>query len=124
MEHARFGHTPAQERKIFELTNEIPELVYVADTETFELLFINKAGIESMKLESWEGQKCYRALQGRDAPCPFCTNNRLSTDEVYAWEHENPISGRHYLLKDKLVEWGGRLARMEIAFDITEQTRQ
>ena len=29
--------------------------------------------------------------------------------------------GRHFLLKDKLSDWDGRPARLEIAVDITEQ---
>lgn len=29
--------------------------------------------------------------------------------------------GRHFLLKDKLIDWDGRPARLEIAVDITEQ---
>ena len=40
--------------------------------------------------------------------------------ENYTWEFTNPITKRHYLLKDRLLQWDGRPARIEIAFDITE----
>lgn len=40
---------------------------------------------------------------------------------MYQWEFFNPIVKRHYLLKDKLVQWGERgLVRMEIALDVTD----
>ena len=109
---------------MLELMNELPELVYVADIDTYELLFANTAGKQKFGLENPEGQKCYRVLQGLDSPCPFCTNSKLSLDEVYTWEHTNPRVNSHYLLKDKLVEWGGKKARLEIAFDITQQINE
>ena len=37
------------------------------------------------------------------------------------WELANPISHRHYLLRDKLTRWNGRLARLEFAVDTTEK---
>lgn len=105
---------------MFDLMNEIPELVYVSDLENYDLLLVNTAGRETFHLKDSQGLKCYQALQGRDAPCPFCTNARLNTETPYTWEFTNPLTQRHYLLKDKLIRWKGRLARLEIAFDITE----
>ena len=49
-----------------------------------------------------------------------CTNEHLSPGENYTWEYTNPLTKRHYLLKDRIIEWEGRPARMEIAFDTTE----
>lgn len=100
--------------------NEMTELMYVADVETYDLLFVNDAGKKLFHLKDVEGLKCYKALQGFDAPCDFCTNMKLSKDETYTWEYTNPVIQRHYLLKDRLIDWKGRNARMEIAFDITE----
>lgn len=100
--------------------NDISELIYVADVETHELLFINEAGRKTFGVEKLDGQKCYRVLQGFDQPCSFCTNSQLIPGENYNWEYTNPITGGHYLLKDRLLEWDGRPARLEIAFDITE----
>ena len=44
----------------------------------------------------------------------------LKSGENYTWETTNPLTKRHYLLKDRLIQWEGRSARLEIAFDITE----
>lgn len=105
-----------------EILDELSETVYIADTKTYELLFLNKAGQNFFSVNfDYRGRKCYQVLQNRDFPCPFCTNSKLTQRNVYQWEFFNPIVKRHYLLKDKLVQWGGRgLVRMEIALDVTD----
>ena len=100
--------------------NEMSELVYITDIETYELLFLNEAGQRSFNVDNFYGQKCYKVLQGRDSPCPFCNNNMLKEGENISWEFTNPITMRHYLLKDRKVIWDNHKARMEIAFDLTE----
>lgn len=104
--------------------NDISELLYVADLETYDLLFINQAGRETFHVDSLEGQKCYRVLQGKEAPCAFCTTPCLKEGENYTWEITNALTNRHYILKDRLIEWDGRPARMEIAFDTTEAEKE
>lgn len=104
--------------------NDISELIYVTDIDNHDLLFLNKAGQESFHIDNMEGQKCYKALQGKDAPCDFCTTPLLKEGEIYTWEYTNPLTKRHYILKDSLVEWEGRIARMELAFDTTESEKE
>ena len=106
------------------LLNEISELVYVSDPETYELLFVNQTGCQTLHLENYKHKKCYEVLQGKTSPCEFCTNDRLCDDNFYTWEFTNPSIGRHFLLKDKIIQWHGKTARMEIAFDITERELQ
>ena len=106
------------------LLNEISELVYVSDPETYELLFVNQTGCQTLHLENYNHKKCYEVLQGKTSPCEFCTNDRLCDDNFYTWEFTNPSIGRHFLLKDKIIQWHGKTARMEIAFDITERELQ
>ena len=106
------------------LLNEISELVYVSDPETYELLFVNQTGCQTLHRENYKHKKCYEVLQGKTSPCEFCTNDRLCDDNFYTWEFTNPSIGRHFLLKDKIIQWRGKTARMEIAFDITERELQ
>lgn len=106
------------------LLNEISELVYVSDPETYELLFVNQTGCQTLHLENYKHKKCYEVLQGKTSPCEFCTNDRLCDDNFFTWEFTNPSIGRHFLLKDKIIQWRGKTARMEIAFDITERELQ
>ena len=99
--------------------DDISEVVYVADIETHELLYLNDSGKRLSDVDAIEGKTCHAVLQRRDAPCDFCTNDRLSFDENYTWEHVNPITGHRYLLKDRLIDWEGRPARLEVALDMT-----
>jgi len=109
---------------MFSLIDELPELIYVADTDTYDLLYLNRAARKALGLEKRSYIKCYEAIQGRRTPCEFCTNQYLKDDSFYVWRFTNPVLNRHYLLKDKLIEWGGRKARLEIAFDITEEEQE
>lgn len=104
--------------------NEMTELMYVADINTYELLFVNDVGKKIFQLEHLDGIKCYKAIQGLDAPCNFCPNAHLSKDQTYTWEYTNPVVNRHFLLKDRLIDWEDRLVRMEIAFDITDSVNE
>ena len=80
--------------------------------------------METFHVDSLEGKKCYRVLQGKEAPCEFCTTPHLKEGENYTWEYTNPLTRRHYILKDRLIEWEDRPARMEIAFDTTESEKE
>ena len=108
---------------VFKLIDEIAEVIYVADIETYELLYLNSSGKRLFGAENYKWETCYRLLQGRDEPCEFCTNHLLSRDSVYTWRFTNRMTNRHFILKDKLIEWNGRPARMEIGFDLTEQEK-
>ncbi len=107
------------------IMDSIDALVYVADMETYELLFINEYGKKIFG--DIEGNICWQTLQnGQSGPCDFCTNNRLFLDsgqpaEVYIWEFQNTVTGHWYQCRDKAIRWhDNRLVRMEIATDITE----
>ena len=104
--------------------NDISEMMYVSDVETHELLFLNEAGMRNFHLDSIEGKRCYEVLHGRSEPCPFCGEHFTDYDNIVTWENTNPITGRHYLLKDRLIEWNDRPARLEIAFDVTEAEKE
>lgn len=106
----------------------VREIVYAADTEKHELLFLNKAGLEAFGYDSLDqvlGKKCHEVLQGKEFPCVFCGDERLNDKEYLEWTHDNPVTGRRYRLKSKLIPWDGeRTVRMEIAEDITESDTQ
>lgn len=100
------------------------DIFYVSDPDTYELYYMNKAGRNMLGDREYHGKKCYQVLQGLDAPCPFCTNPMLKQDEFYIWERENPLCGRRFLIKDKLISCKGRKMRLEVALDITEMNEK
>ena len=101
-------------------------VLYVADLQTYELLFMNTHAQNAWG-RNRVGERCYKVLQaGKDAPCEFCTNARLVENGVAAhpvtWEFQNTLNQRWYLCIDKAIPWtDGRLVRMEVAIDITER---
>lgn len=108
--------------EIEDILNQLDDLIYIADMETNELLFVNTALKNRFHISNIDGLKCYQSLQGRATPCPFCTNEQLKKKrQPIEWEIHNPVIGRHALLKDSLILYQGREARLEIARDITDE---
>jgi PAS domain S-box-containing protein len=108
------------------LFSGIDSVIYVADPESYELLHVNDAFRSNWGGgEEVIGRQCYEVLQGRDSPCPFCTNDKIFGEHLgrtYRWEFQNEITQRWYGIADKAIPWvDGRYVRFEIASDITEQ---
>ncbi len=112
----------SERRQLLSIFEGLDEHVYVADPETHELLFINESLREVFG--DIEGRKCFEALQGRDEPCPFCSNDRIFGEhegESYVWEFRNENDRRWYRCIDKAIDWpDGRKVRAEIALDIDD----
>ena len=99
-------------------------LAYASDPDTHDILYMSQAGAALygfQNAESCRGKKCYELIQGRNAPCPFCTNGKLSAAEPYRWEHFNEKLQTWMDIADILVPFQGKNVRLEIARDITEQ---
>ncbi|QUI21728.1 PAS domain-containing protein [Vallitalea pronyensis] len=104
------------------LLKDICELVYVADPETYDILYVNKKLEDIIDSDDILQKKCYELLQGRSSPCSFCTNPILkkAKDKSYSWEYYNPVMDKFFLIKDKLIKWDdGRDVRLEYALDIS-----
>ena len=112
---------PAARDELDTIIGALDEIIYVSDPATYELYYLNPAGRRLTGVYDYKGRKCYKVLQGRDDPCDFCTNHCLKPECFYAWEWENPYLNRHFLLKDKLILWRGKPARLEYAMDVTDQ---
>ena len=108
-----------RQEEIVNLVESMDEMIYVSDVDTHEMYYLNAAGRRITGIYDYRGRKCYEAMQGRDRPCEFCTNDKLCSERFYIWEKENSFLGRHYLMKDKLIPWQGKIARFEIALDLT-----
>lgn len=102
------------------IVEAMDDIVYISDPDTYEIYYLNSAGRYLTGVYDYQGQKCYKVLQGRNDPCTFCTNRFLRKDSFYIWERDNKLLNRHFLLKDKLIPWRGKWARMEVAVDVSE----
>lgn len=92
--------------------------VYVADMNTYELIYMNEKAREWFQMaspEDYKNKKCYAVLQNFPMPCPFCTNTQLIDDQFYEWDYFNPVVNKTFHLKDYIVKFEGRKYRVEIA---------
>ena len=116
-------------KKVWEFFETMKEFVYVTDIETNELIYMNRMTREAYGFHSVEelrGKKCYEVLQNSGAPCSICNNERLCSNSFEEWRHYNPVLGKHFILKDTLIEEkeSGRRYRMEIAIDASGEELQ
>ncbi len=100
--------------------------VYVADMETYELIFINKYA-QNIYGDAI-GQKCYLSMQqNQNQPCAFCTNHLLVAPNgtpagVHVWEFQNSVTDQWFECRDQAIQWtDGRTVRIEIATNISRR---
>ena len=117
------SHNEARFRLIMD---SLDALVYVADMQTYEILFINRHGRKIFG--DVTGQICWHAIQsGQTGPCPFCTNSLLidaagQPTGIHTWEFHNTRNNRWYYIMDRAINWvDGRIVRLEVATDITDK---
>jgi diguanylate cyclase (GGDEF)-like protein len=113
--------------KAWEFFEEMNEIVYAVDVETYELVYMNRRARKQFGLESeedYKGKLCYKVLQSVTSPCYFCNNHELEEHKFAEWCYENPILKQKFLLKDTIVVEDGRKCRLEIAIDITGKEKK
>ncbi len=112
-------------KRFIKVLNSLDATIYVADMETYEILFMNQYMIESFGRDM-TGEICWRSFRNETGPCSECTNDQLVDAEgqpagVCTWQGKNPVTGRWYANYDRAIEWtDGRLVRLQVATDITE----
>ena len=112
---------------IWEFFENMNELVYVSDVDTYEFVYMNKRALSICGLTSLEetkGKKCYEVLQNASVPCEICNNKELVPGQFKEWRYYNPVYNMHSLINDTLIETDGRRLRIEIAVDISNDTKQ
>jgi len=118
----------AQER-LLTILDSLDSLVYVADMQTYELLYVNKYG-QNIVGQIINKQLCWKTLhKGLNQPCPTCTNSKLINSKgeptgVYTSEVQDKATNKWYLTHDRAIRWvDGSNVHLQIATDITERKR-
>ncbi|BHH83800.1 PAS domain S-box protein [Desulforhopalus sp. 52FAK] len=112
-------------KQFLTVLDSIDASIYVADMDTYEILFMNQHMIDSFG-QDMTGEICWKAFRGESAPCLHCTNDKLVDTNnvptgVVVWNDENPKTEKKYINHDRAIEWtDGRLVRLQIATDITD----
>jgi two-component system response regulator HydG len=113
-------------RRLLTVMDSLDAAVYVADLETYEILYGNKYVRDLFG--DVVGKICWQVLQvGQSGPCGFCTKERLLTPDgepagVNVREFQNKVTGKCYEVRDRAIRWvDGRTVVLQIAADITDR---
>lgn len=125
MEHSK-GLSCCDDVSVFDV---LDECVFIADANTFELLYINDKLSKDFNLEKKEdygGLHCYELLHHRGKQCNECKAVLLCENDLQSisWRSYNAVTKQYFSVQDMLFYYKGRLARMEILVDITQQLKQ
>ncbi len=108
--------------------NSIDADVYVAEMETYEILFMN----EHMRANfgaDYVGEICWKVFRNDSVPCGHCTNDKLLDPNgqptgVITWECQNPLTKKWYTNYDRAIKWNdNRYVRLQVGTDITERKK-
>ena len=113
-------------KSIWNFFNKLNEFVYICDIQTDELIYMNDKTLKTYGLQSREqlqGKKCYEILHNSSKRCVNCINNRLTRGEFEEDKTYNPRVKKHLLTKDTISEYIGKLYRLNISIDVSEQEK-
>ena len=134
LRHAEFERRKAEEalrvsqKRFLTVLNSLDATIYVADLETYEILFMNNYMKKVFKKDA-TGEKCWKVFREKLRPCSHCTNDKLLDENnkptgVCIWQGQNSFNERWYINYDRAIEWtDGRMVKLQIAIDITDQKK-
>lgn len=100
------------------LLDELDDVIYVCDAETYELYYINKLGKKLTGVFDYNGKKCYEVFHKEKSSCEGCSKQSLVTGTFHTKiKREKNVE---FLIKEKLIVWDGKPARLEIVADTGE----
>ncbi len=113
------------ERKQAQVQNMLdafPMPIYIADIDTYEVLYCNKSLYDLFECDTVIHKKCYKVLRNNDTPCESCTNNIIKTlSEPYTFNRFEQKIGKHLQYIDSCISWDDKdKVRISIITDITE----
>ncbi|MDD3253080.1 MAG: diguanylate cyclase [Lachnospiraceae bacterium] len=105
------------------LMDEASDAVMVCDTSDYSLLYLNNVAcaIAGKSKKECMGQTCYEAIWNRTSPCRYCLDSDKPSNLYHEYEVHPEGSDRSFIVKSKLVDWGGNLARIQYIQDNTHK---
>ena len=95
-------------------------LIYVSSND-YRIEYINEKLIKRKKYNI-KTELCYKALHGRDAPCPFCVKEQVNRLNVVSFEVRDPRDQRWYLsVNSPVLHKDGAVSHLSMITDIQEK---
>ena len=111
----------AEKELLLSILNDSNQMIQVSDLETHRMLYANYPAryYTGHADKPYAGEFCYKYMMGLDSPCPFCPLHQME-DSMECEEGEVDNGQEVYKVKTKIIDWKGRKAFIEYAWDITE----
>lgn len=111
----------ARYEKMAAVLDGMDEIIYVSDCESNELLYLNAAGRKISGMYDYNEKKCYEVMYGKKEICEFCQKQNARGESYHEWEMDNDYLKRHFLMKNKQIQWAGKQGNLTVCIDITEK---
>ena len=111
-----------ERESICQLVDDSHNAVYVCDLETDEMLYVNHRAIDYIgkPFLPEKKEKCYQYIYNRSQPCLQCLKTQMLVGDVSDVHMVSPLSGRHYHVRGRKLNWNGRPAHAQYFFDETD----
>ena len=96
-------------------------LIYIADPETYDLLYVNSRLLRYCHLPAdyqYAGQKCHQLFNGTASPCPSCPKDNLRRDRFHFRTYHSPRTSKDYQIWSTLISWNNRSCIFADAIDV------
>ena len=103
------------------LLDELDEIIYVCDTKTHELYYINKIGKKLTGAYEYTGKKCYEIFQSGTEPCKDCKDTNSTNGMFCVKIRKKENTDICFLIREKTILWNEKPARLGVATDILEE---
>lgn len=105
------------------ILNDSNQMIQVSDIDTYTMMYANDPAIKYAKGagKPYKGEPCYKYMMGLDEQCPFCPMRNMGDNTSQEAEVDN--GNQIFAVKTKIIDWNGKKAFIEYAWDITSVTR-
>lgn len=96
-------------------------LIYIADPETYDLVYANPSQLRYRHLPAdyqYAGQKCYRLFAGLSVPCTNCPKDKLRRDRFHFRPFHSLQTSKDYHIWNTLISWNNRDYIFSDAIDV------
>lgn len=96
-------------------------LIYIADPETYDLLYVNSRLLRYCHLPAdyqYAGQKCHQLFNGTASSCPSCPKDNLRRDRFHFRTYHSPRTSKDYQIWSTLISWNNRSCIFADAIDV------
>ena len=104
------------------ILNDSTQMIQVSDM-TYTMMYANRPAqlYTNHANQPYRGRHCYEYMMGFSEQCPFCPMREMGESSCQETEVDN--GEQVFAVKTKIIDWQGKKAFIEYAWDITKLRR-